>query len=83
MANFYLQPSVDFEIKLTLNEEEARALNALAEYSIEDFIETFYEHLGRYYMEKHEKGLRSLLRSAQVSLPMRLSKVDRAREALQ
>jgi len=41
MAKFVLQPSVKFEIVVTLTETEARALEALAGYGVDAFIEHF------------------------------------------
>jgi len=82
MAKFVLQPSVKFEIVVTLTETEARALEALAGYGVDAFIEHFYVHLGRSYMEPHEQGLRTFLTSVQESMAHQLHKVDNSRQAL-
>lgn len=54
------RPELGLEIVIRLNESEARALYALAGYSIECFLETFYEQMGKAYLQPHEKGLRTL-----------------------
>jgi len=72
---------VDFEITIRLSEVEARALNQLPRYGTDVFLKFFYEHLGKYYMEPHEKGIRSLFETLKQELPKHLAKVDKAREA--
>lgn len=62
---------IQFEIDLSLNEVELRALDALVGYGIDAFIEKFYTHLGKAYMEKHEAGLRTIF-----------AKIDKLRPAL-
>lgn len=44
----------------TFTEAEARALEALVGYGIEPFLQVFYTHLGKHYLQPHEAGLRSL-----------------------
>ncbi len=46
---------------ITLNEDEIKALDALAGYGVDQFIALFYKHMGRAYLEPHEAGLRSFL----------------------
>lgn len=53
------------DISIRLTEVEAAALDALAGYGIEPFLEAFYEKMGRSYLEPHEAGLRSLFTSVQ------------------
>jgi len=60
MAKITAKVGVNFEILLTLNETELRALDALVGYGVDPFLKVFYEKLGKAYMEPHEKGLRSL-----------------------
>lgn len=52
-------------ITIALTEAEAGALDALAGYDIEAFIKTFYEKMGKAYLQPYESGLRSLFRSLQ------------------
>lgn len=49
-----------FEVEITLNESELKALDALAGYGIKSFLEVFYKHIGKHYLEPHESGLKSL-----------------------
>jgi hypothetical protein len=56
---------VDTSVELILNESELRALDALFGYSIEAFLKTFYDQMGRAYLEPHEAGLRSLAETVQ------------------
>lgn len=51
---------LDFQIQLTLNETELRALDGLVGYGFNEFINVFYEKMGRHYLQPHEGGLRSL-----------------------
>jgi hypothetical protein len=81
MAEFDLRPSVTFEIKMTLSEEEALALDDIMSYGADDFLKTFKDNLGSYYIKKHENGLRSLFESSS-TLKMQLRKVERAKESL-
>lgn len=48
------------EIHFVLNETEAKALDALAGYGTDNFLKCFYTHMGKAYLEPHERGLRSL-----------------------
>jgi hypothetical protein len=70
------------EIIITLNESEARAIEALFGYSHEDFINFFYKNLGTHYLKPHESGLRSLMKAVNLSIPYELSKLDKARKIL-
>lgn len=49
-----------FEVEVTLNESELRALDALVGYGIKSFLEVLYKHMGKHYLEPHESGLKSL-----------------------
>jgi hypothetical protein len=63
MATLGTQGKIEAKITIILNEDEAAALEALAGYDIEIFIETFYRKMGRTYLEPHENGLRSLFKA--------------------
>ncbi|HUX11236.1 MAG TPA: hypothetical protein VMW51_11365 [Terriglobia bacterium] len=54
------RPDLGIDLMIRLTESEARALDALAGYNFETFLETFYQKIGRAYLEPHEDGLRSL-----------------------
>jgi hypothetical protein len=71
--------NIAFELNLRLTEEEARALYALTLYGFNPFLKTFYEHMGKSYMQPHEKGLKSLFDSVENELPKQLSRMDKTR----
>jgi len=60
MAKIEERLMIQAEICIRLSEEEAAALDALAGYGAEAFLKVFYAHLGKSYLEPHEKGLRLL-----------------------
>jgi len=76
------ESKITTNIKITLNENEARALEALAGYGDDSFLEMFYKQLGKHYMAPHESGLRSLFQGIRDNLPRELKKVDQARKAI-
>lgn len=82
MAHWTTNPKVSFEVNVRLNEDEARALDALAGYGDDAFIHAFYERLGKAYMESHEAGLRSLLQSVRLFMPPQLKAIDEARKVV-
>ena len=51
------------EVTLVLSEDEAKALDALVGYGHKSFLEVFYAHLGKAYLQPHERGLKSLFES--------------------
>lgn len=77
MAKIVDRYSLDVQVQLTINLEEARALDALSGYGVETFIKVFYEKLGEAYMKTHERGLRSFLTSIKSDIPPILGKVDK------
>ena len=80
MAQISEYPKLELVLKFTVNEEEARALDALAGYGHDAFIKHFYEFLGKHYMEKHEDGLRTFLKSIQSVVGVGLNRLDTARK---
>ncbi len=80
MATWTTKPRVSFEVNVCLNEDEARALDALVGYGDDAFIKVFYEKLGTAYMQQHEKGLRSLFESVRLFMPQQLCVIDQARK---
>ena len=81
MAKVTQAAQIGLSVHLTINEQEARALEALAGYGIKEFINTFYKEMGHHYLEPHEKGLVSFLEMVKDQIPTMLSRADRAREA--
>lgn len=71
---------MEFNVYLKLTEVEARALDALVGYGHKEFLNVFYEKLGRHYMEPNEKGLISLFESVRREIPRHLSRIDKTRE---
>jgi hypothetical protein len=69
---------------LTLSEQEARALMVLFSYQggPDGFLTTFYEKMGRHYLEPHEAGIRSLAKTLSEQLSPHLHTVDTARTAI-
>jgi hypothetical protein len=78
MAKFTTLSKMEFKVTLEMTEEEARALDALIGYDVNEFIKNFYTFLGKVYMEEHEEGLRSLFHSRD-DLRNQLHKITYAR----
>lgn len=63
MAKVIGSGEIKGEVTLLLSEAEAKALDALVGYGPEPFLKVFYEHLGKAYLQPHERGLKSLFES--------------------
>jgi len=74
--------SVDLSINLTLSVEEAKALNEITGYGIEPFLKGYKEKLGSHYIDKHEKGMRSLFGTIKTSLPKEINKAEGIMDAI-
>lgn len=74
------KPKIDLNICLEMNEEEARALDALIRYDVDEFLKVFYEKIGKSYLEPYEKGLRSLFTTSREPLSMWLDRLEKARK---
>lgn len=81
MAKIVQRANVDLNLTFTVNESEARALDALAGYGDDAFVKAFYQLLGKAYMERHESGMRSFLKAVRDEVPLILCRVDKARDA--
>ena len=79
MAQITQAAKVEMSLTFTIDESEARALDALAGYSADDFLAVFYKHIGTQYMKPHEEGMRNFLISVRQFVPGYISKIDRAR----
>ncbi len=77
------QSVVECKVILVLQEDEARALEAICGYGPDKFVEWFYSNLGKHYLQPHEKGMRSLFETVRKELPWELRKVDDIRKAAQ
>lgn len=74
------RPTVKLELVITLDEQEAGALQALAGYGVEEFLKVFYEKMGKAYLQQYEAGLRSLFKVSFQCIPSYLDKARKARE---
>jgi hypothetical protein len=82
MAKIVGKPRIDIEFTFTVNEAEARALEALAGYGDDAFIGMFYDKLGASYLKPHEAGMREFLKSIRGICINALADVADARIAL-
>lgn len=82
MAKAVSKPVLSVSITFEVNEEEARALDALAGYGDNAFIKMFYDNLGKDYMQPYEVGLRSFLKTVGAAVSPALHEIDRARKFL-
>lgn len=73
-------PTLELKIVLELTEDEAMALDALAGYGTDSFLQTFYELMGRAYLEPHEAGLRSLFTAVREVIPNYRNRAQEARK---
>ena len=75
------QTTVIFTVTIELDEVEARALEAIAGYGVDSFLEVFYK-LGSHYLKPHEAGVRSLFKVIKEDINPQLYRVDGLREAI-
>lgn len=73
---------LSFEVRLTLTEGEARALDAIVGYGPDAFVKWFYANLGKSYLKPHENDMRSFFETVRVEMSRELSKIDNARRAI-
>ncbi len=70
------------ELTLKLDEQEIGALDALAGYGTDSFLECFYKNLGMSYLSPYEAGLRSLFDKIRSNTPSALHAISDARKTL-
>lgn len=68
---------VDFSITFTLTKGEAKALEAIAGYGADAFLEVFYQ-LGTSYLKPYETEMRNLFSRISIELPKEISKISKA-----
>lgn len=83
MATITQRPKVEVSATFLLTEEEIGALDALAGYGVDPFLEVFYAKLGKAYMQPYEEGLRSLFESVRRQVPGILRRAKEAREVFE
>lgn len=83
MATASSRPIITVAVSFTVDEEEIRALDALAGYGDDGFVKAFYEKLGTAYMRDHEQGLRRFLKTIRGIAGPAIARVDEARKLLQ
>lgn len=81
MATLEQRPKLEVEVVMRLSEAEVRALEALAGYGTDGFLEVFYKHMGKHYLQPHESGLRSLFEGVKEHLPPIMARTNDARRA--
>ncbi len=75
-------PKIEMDLTIRLTEEEARAIHAMGGYGDDEFVKTFYHGLGTAYMQEHEQGLRSFLRTSH-ELGNWLNRLNKARQVFE
>lgn len=73
---------VEFTITFTLTKSEAQALDAIVGYGTDPFLKVFYEHMGKAYLEPHEKAMRNLFERVKNDLPREVGKIETATKAI-
>lgn len=81
MGRFKQIPHVETRATIEFSEVEMRALDAMIGYGIQPFLDVFYKHLGKHYMQPHEAGMRSLFKTIGSDIPAVLRRADAARQA--
>lgn len=79
MAQITPRAKIEVTATFEFSEHELRALDALIGYGTDPFLEVFYKHLGRAYMQPNEDGLRSLFKSIADQLGGILRRTEDAR----
>lgn len=82
MATCDVRARLDVFCTFTVNEDEARALDALSGYGDDAFVNAFYEKLGQAYMREHEKGLREFLKTIRGIVGPAMHIIDESRKHL-
>ncbi len=82
MADLKPKLKLTWELTLKLNEDEAKALEAIFCYGLDVFLKVFYQHMGKHYMEPCESGLRSLETAVHQQLSPQLYDLEQTRQAM-
>lgn len=76
-----LKTQVTFTVQCELTENELRALDALVGYGFKEFLNCFYTHLGKAYLEPYESDLKALFDKIQQLRP-EIGTINEARKKL-
>lgn len=76
----YIQANLT--VQLNLNEQEVRALDAMFGYGVEEFLKTFYSHMGEHYLKPNEAGIRSLFETVRGLMSGPIDKINEARKLI-
>lgn len=76
-----VKTQVEFKVNLELTENEARAFEALIGYGFKPFIEMFYKHMGKHYLQPYEKACENLFEQRQ-NINYQLYNIETAKKAL-
>lgn len=68
---------IDIKISVELTLSEARALNEITSYNVNDFLKIFYQHVGKSYLHPHEAGVIQLFKTAKELLGSEINKADK------
>lgn len=74
-------PFVEVSATIKLTETELRALEALAGYGDDAFLNVFFEHMGQHYLRPHTAGIKSLFAVIRSDLNPILHRLDSAKKA--
>ena len=66
-------------VQITLDEDEARALEALTRYGTDAFLDWFYKDLGSHYLKPYESGLTTLFESIKTQVDPELNLLEATR----
>ncbi len=82
MAKTIVKPKLDIVVTFQIDEEECRALDALAGYGADAVVTAFHEKIGKAYMGPHEQGLRRFLDSILEVVRPAIHQVNEARNLI-
>jgi hypothetical protein len=75
--------NIEFSITLNLTVDEASALDAIVGYGVDEFLKTFYQHVGKAYLEPYESSMKDLFKKVKEELPFEIAKIKTAQEGIQ
>lgn len=76
-----IKTKVDFKVTMELTENEAKALEAIIGYGFKPFIEMFYKHMGKHYLQPYESSAKALFEKRQ-EITYQLYNIEQVREAV-